>query len=96
MCAIGLPVDTGISALPSIIGPGLGAIPPAEIAQHRGLRRERVLFGRHACHSTSKSRAGNRDAAGPVSGHDAGLLTSEAFHMLRVGAQVGGRARRAL
>ena len=39
---------------------GLGAIPPAEIAQHRGLRRGRALFRRHACHSRSTPNEARR------------------------------------
>src|SRR5262249_48836844 len=51
---------------------GLGAIPPAEIAQHRGLRRGRALFGRHACHSKSKSRSETGTRLRGPSGHAAG------------------------
>ena len=51
---------------------GLGAIPPAEIAQHRGLRRGRALFGRHACHSrsTRMKRQGQDIVAGVIMASD--------------------------
>src|SRR4029077_8589176 len=58
---------------------GLSAIPPAEIAQHRGLRRGRALFGRHAYHSTSTSRAetGTQPGQGPERGQSSSIPTAE-------------------